>query len=81
MPAPFDKEETKERLRKLQGGPSAPLNVHLRQEIDRLNIILRLTSSTLKNLRLAVAGTSCCINERDLDSVQNAEVIRLKAQG
>ena len=59
MPAPFDKEETKERLRKAPGGPAAPLNVHLRQEIDRLNIILRITSTTLKNLRLAVAGADC----------------------
>ena len=56
VPPPFDKEETRERLRKAPGGPSAPLNVHLRQEIDRLNTILRLTSTTLKNLRLAVAG-------------------------
>ena len=59
VPAPFDKEETKDRLKKLPGGPSSPLNVHLRQEIDRLNIILRLTSTTLKNLRLAVAGGDC----------------------
>ena len=34
-----------------------PLNVHLRQELDRLNIVIKLTSSTLKNLRLAIAGT------------------------
>ena len=58
VPAPFDKEETRERLRKAPGGPAAPLNVHLRQEIDRLNTILRLTSTTLKNLRLAVAGAA-----------------------
>ena len=31
--------------------------MHLRQEIDRLNIILDLCRSTLKNLRLAIAGT------------------------
>ena len=55
-PQPFDKEEIRERLRKLQGGPTAPLNVHLRQEIDRLNLVIRLTTTTLKNLRLAVAG-------------------------
>ena len=57
VPQPFDKEEIRERLRKLQGGPTGPLNVHLRQELDRLNIILRITATTLKNLRLAVAGT------------------------
>ena len=56
VPAPFDKEDIRERLRKLAGGPTAPLNVHLRQEIDRLNTVVRLTTTTLKNLRLAVAG-------------------------
>ncbi|KAK9794950.1 hypothetical protein WJX73_010224 [Symbiochloris irregularis] len=57
VPQPFDKEDIRERLRKLTGGPTAPLNVHLRQEIDRLNIIIRITTTSLKNLRLAVAGT------------------------
>jgi len=56
-PPLFDKEETKEKLKRLPGGPTAPLTVHLRQEIDRLNIINRLTTTTLKNLRLAIAGT------------------------
>ena len=56
VPQPFDKEDIRERLRKLAGGPTAPLNVHLRQEIDRLNTVIRLTTTTLKNLRLAVAG-------------------------
>ena len=41
----------------MPGGPTAPLTVHLRQEIDRLNTITRLTTTTLKNLRLAIAGT------------------------
>eukprot|EP00198_Chlamydomonas_reinhardtii_P012689 XP_001702026.1 flagellar outer dynein arm heavy chain gamma [Chlamydomonas reinhardtii] len=56
-PPLFDKEETKEKLKKLPGGPTLPLTVHLRQEIDRLNIVTRLTTTTLKNLRLAIAGT------------------------
>ena len=57
VPETFEAEPTKERLRKLPGGPTQPLTVHLRQEIDRLNIILDLCRSTLKNLRLAIAGT------------------------
>lgn len=57
VPETFEPEPTKDKLRKLPGGPTQPLTVHLRQEIDRLNIILDLTRSTLKNLRLAVAGT------------------------
>ncbi|KAK9865923.1 hypothetical protein WJX84_001850 [Apatococcus fuscideae] len=56
-PSLFDKEETKEKLRRLPGGPTQPMTVHLRQEIDRLNVVVKLTTSTLKNLRLAIAGT------------------------
>ena len=56
VPAPFEAEEVKERLRKLQGGPQTPLTVHLRQELDRLNAVVRLTTATLKDLRLAIAG-------------------------
>ncbi|GFH14317.1 ODA2 protein, partial [Haematococcus lacustris] len=57
VPPMFDKEETKEKLKKLPGGPTVPLTVHLRQELDRLNTIIRLATTTLKNLRLAIAGT------------------------
>ncbi len=57
VPALFDREETKERLKKLPGGPTQPMTVHLRQEIDRLNIIVKLATTTLRNLRLAIAGT------------------------
>ena len=53
----FGGEDTKEKLKKVQGGATAPLNVHLRQEIDRLNRIMKLTQDTLINLRLAIAGT------------------------
>ena len=56
VPPMFDKEDTKEKLRRLPGGPTQPLTVHLRQEIDRLNIIIKLTTQTLQNLRLAIAG-------------------------
>ena len=56
MPSPFEAEEVKERLRRLPGGPQTPLTVHLRQELDRLNAVVRLTTATLKDLRLAIAG-------------------------
>ena len=49
-------EEVAERLQKLSGGATAPLNVHLRQEVDRLNIVLRIARETLETLRLAIAG-------------------------
>jgi dynein heavy chain len=57
VPPLFDREETREKLKRLPFGPTMPLTVHLRQEIDRLNTILQLTATTLKNLRLAIAGT------------------------
>jgi len=57
VPTPFHKEESMDKLKKLPGGPAQPLTVFLRQEIDRLNTIIVLTASTLKNLRLAIAGT------------------------
>jgi Dynein heavy chain C-terminal domain len=56
-PSLFDKEDVRERLKRLAGGPTQPLTVHLRQEIDRLNVIIRLATSTLHHLRLAIAGT------------------------
>jgi dynein heavy chain, axonemal len=52
----FDKEDVRERLRKMPGGPTQPMTVHLRQEIDRLNLVIHLTATTLRNLRLAIAG-------------------------
>ncbi len=59
-PPLFEKEEVREKLRKLPGGPSQPLTVHLRQEIDRINSVILLTVSRLKDLRLAVAGARTC---------------------
>ena len=55
-PPAFEREEVRERLRRLPGGPAQPLTVHLRQEIDRLNNTIALTTTTLQNLRLAIAG-------------------------
>lgn len=56
IPATFPAEDVKERLKKMHGGSQMPLTVHLRQEIDRLNIVIDLTKSTLGSLRLAIAG-------------------------
>ena len=58
-PPAFEREEVRERLRRLPGGPAQPLTVHLRQEVDRLNGTIALAMTTLQNLRLAIAGVSC----------------------
>jgi hypothetical protein len=57
VPALFDREDMVQRLRKMPGGPTQPLHVHLRQEVDRLNVVIALTAGTLRNMRLAIAGT------------------------
>ncbi|PNH08753.1 Dynein gamma chain, flagellar outer arm [Tetrabaena socialis] len=75
-PPLFDKEETKEKLKKLPGGPTVPLTVHLRQELDRLNLVTRLTTTTLKNLRLAISGTIALSGGliEALDALYNARI-------
>jgi len=35
----------------------SPLNVHLRQEIERFNRLLQLVGDALETLRLALAGS------------------------
>ena len=55
VPPVFEREDMIKKISKL--GEREPLTVHLRQEIDRLNIVINLTRKTLQNLRLAIAGT------------------------
>jgi dynein heavy chain len=58
LPPAFDKEQVRERLRLLPGGPLQPLTVHLRQEVDRLGAVLSAVRQTLSQLRLALAGAA-----------------------
>ena len=44
-------------MKKLSGGATGPLNIHLRQEIERLNKVVAVVAETLRMLRLAIAGT------------------------
>ncbi|CAK0759668.1 Dynein gamma chain, flagellar outer arm [Coccomyxa viridis] len=75
-PPLFGREDVREKLRKLPGGPTQPLTVHLRQEIDRLNIIITLTTTTLKNVRLAIAGTIALSGKLadSLDALYNGRI-------
>jgi dynein heavy chain len=57
LPLIFEPEVTRKALNKLQGGFMSPLNVHLRQEIERLNKLLLLVKDALETLRLALAGS------------------------
>lgn len=66
----------RERVRKLPGGPSMPLTIHLRQEIDRLNRVLGAAGATLRTLRLAIAGTVALSDDlaEALDALHSARV-------
>jgi len=58
MPPKFNPIDVIKRLDKLNGGGQPkPLNIHLKQEVDRMQTIIKLTKSTLEDLELAIAGT------------------------
>ena len=75
-PPMFDAEDTKEKCAKLPGGATMPLTVTLRQEIDRLNIVIKLTKTTLTNLRLAISGAVALSGDliEALSSLFNARI-------
>jgi len=55
----FNMHKVRSDLAKLNGGSTTPkpLNIHLKQEVDRMAVAIKLTRSTLNNLDLAIAGT------------------------
>jgi dynein heavy chain len=60
MPKAFNMIEVRKQIEKLNGGATAqpkPLNIHLKQEVERMQIIIKITRSSLLSLELAIAGT------------------------
>ena len=55
LPGNYIPHEVKARLQKM--GAIAPMNIFLRQEIDRMQRVISIVRSTLKDLQLAIDGT------------------------
>ncbi|XP_026149068.1 dynein heavy chain 5, axonemal isoform X2 [Mastacembelus armatus] len=74
LPPDYGPFEVRERLQKM--GPFQPMNIFLRQEIDRMQRIIVLVRNTLTDLRLAIDGTIIMSeNLRDaLDCMYDARI-------
>ncbi|KAK9298339.1 hypothetical protein QLX08_008257 [Tetragonisca angustula] len=74
LPPSYDPFEVKERLHVL--GATAPMTIFLKQEIDRIQVIITLVDATLKDLLLAIEGVIIMCEElRDaLDNIYDARV-------
>ncbi|KAG8442619.1 hypothetical protein GDO86_011415 [Hymenochirus boettgeri] len=74
LPADYIPFEVRERLQKM--GPFQPMNIFLRQEIDRMQRVICLVRTTLTDLKLAIDGTIIMSeNLRDaLDCMYDARI-------
>ncbi|XP_041649230.1 dynein heavy chain 5, axonemal [Cheilinus undulatus] len=74
LPPNYVPFEVKERLQKM--GPFQPMNIFLRQEIDRMQRVIVLVRNTLTDLKLAIDGTIIMSeNLRDaLDCMYDARI-------
>lgn len=79
LPAPYDEFAVKEQLTK----DITPMNIFLRQEIDRIQRIILMVKATLSDLLLAIEGTIIMSeNLRDaFDNIYDARVPKVWKRG
>jgi dynein heavy chain len=77
LPADYDMHAVRARLQKM--GHLTPLNIFLRQEVDRMQRVISVVRTTLTDLQLAIEGTIIMSeNLRDaLDNIFDARVPNL----
>ncbi|XP_029675665.1 LOW QUALITY PROTEIN: dynein heavy chain 8, axonemal-like [Formica exsecta] len=77
VPALYDMFQVKDRLRAMNH--AAPMNIFLKQEIDRIQVVIKLVRVTLKDLLLAIEGVIIMNEElRDaLDNIYDAKIPRI----
>ncbi|XP_069476735.1 dynein axonemal heavy chain 5-like [Ambystoma mexicanum] len=77
LPPDYIPHEVKARLHKM--GPFQPMNIFLRQEIDRMQRVIARVRSTLTDLKLAIDGTIIMSEDlRDaLDNMYDARIPKL----
>ncbi|KAK5640655.1 hypothetical protein RI129_011466 [Pyrocoelia pectoralis] len=79
LPKEYNSFEVKEALQRM--GPFLPINIFLRQEIDRIQMVIKkvfihIVRSTLCDLKLAIDGTIVMSNDlrKALDSMYDARI-------
>lgn len=76
IPPDYVPHEVRERLRRM--GPLQPLNIFLRQEIDRMQRVITIVRNDLTDLKLAIDGT-IIMNENLRDALDNMYDARVPA--
>ncbi|KAB0801458.1 hypothetical protein PPYR_05812 [Photinus pyralis] len=74
LPQEYNSFEVKDALQRM--GPLLPINIFLRQEIDRIQKVIKQVRSTLTDLKLAIDGTIVMSNDlrKALDSMYDARI-------
>ncbi|NXA16441.1 DYH5 protein, partial [Sapayoa aenigma] len=76
LPSDYNPHEVKAQLQKM--GAIQPINIFLRQEIDRMQHVISRVRTTLTDLKLAIDGRACVqVNMRDIEGTSRASFVPL----